>query len=642
MERHTQWWSWAVAVAGLAILLQVPVALNAQDAQVVPDGQNQQGLQDANAPDPPNRVARLNFMAGSVSFQPGGENDWVTAVLNRPLVTGDNLWADEDSRAEVHIGSTALRLGSSTGITLLEVSDRVAQIRLAQGSLIVKVRHVDDDDSYEIDTPNVAFVVAQPGDYRINVDPDGNRTEVTVWRGRGEVTGAGSSYTLMANQYATFTGTDQLNYELSQTPTEDGFDTWALDRDRQEDQSDSANYVSRDMTGYEDLDAYGDWSYVAGYGMSWRPRVVEAGWAPYRFGHWAWVGPWGWTWVADEPWGFAPFHYGRWALAGGAWLWVPGPSVVRPVYAPALVAWVGGGPGRNFSFSFGAGVGWFPLAPGEVFIPGYRTSRLYVNNVNFANTRVDMTRITNVYNTQVIQANFSTNTMTYANRNVVGGVTVVSRDTFVNARPVARNVVPIPTRELAAAPVSRMVAIEPVRSSVIGTGKPVSPPPAAVRSRAVVALRTPAPMPSSFDQKQPQAGGHLNQSVVWCGSRRLAGQCRWLRKCGNRGRTMASVRLVNRATERTRSNRCHGCGRPKVRQSQKRAQKNKPKVAVSRPPDNGRILWPNLWLRFGRETHSSSGIRHRSPVPGSSGPHCYCKFARAAERACLRGSCGCA
>ena len=205
------------------------------------------------------------------------------------------------------------------------MSDRAAQIRLAQGSLIVKVRHVGHDDSYEIDTPNVAFVVAQPGDYRIDVDPNGNRTEVTVWRGRGEVTGSGSSYTVVANQSASFTGTGQLNYELSQIPAGDGFDTWALDRDRQEDQSDSANYVSREMTGYEDLDAYGDWSYVAGYGMSWRPRVVVAGWAPYRFGHWAWV--------ADEPWGFAPFHYGRWALAGGAWLWVPGPSVVRPVYA---------------------------------------------------------------------------------------------------------------------------------------------------------------------------------------------------------------------------------------------------------------------------------------------------------------------
>ncbi|MGB7601523.1 MAG: DUF6600 domain-containing protein [Candidatus Sulfotelmatobacter sp.] len=512
METHRQGWSWAVAVAGLAFLLQMPVGLNAQDAQVAPDGQNQSS-QDENTPDPPSRVARLNFMEGAVSFQPGGENDWVTAVLNRPLVTGDNLWTDEDSRAAVHIGSTALRLGPTTGITLLEVSDRAAQIRLAQGSLIVKVRHVDDDESYEIDAPNVAFVVAQPGEYRIDVDPDGDRTKVTVWRGRGEVTGGGSSYTVVANQYATFTGSDQLNYELNQIPAEDGFDTWALGRDRQEDQSDSANYVSREMTGYEDLDEYGDWSYVAGYGMSWRPRALAAGWAPYRFGHWAWVGPWGWTWVADEPWGFAPFHYGRWAFAGGAWLWVPGPSVVRPVYAPALVGWVGGGPRLNFSFSFGAGVGWFPLAPGEVFIPGYHVSRVYVNRVNITNTRLDVARVTNVYNSTVINRT-TANNITYANRGVSGGVTIVSRDTFVNARPVSRNVVSVPARELAAAPVSRIVAIEPVRNSVLGTGRPVAVPPAVVSSRAVVALRMPAPVPSSFDQRQAQAGGHLNQSSL--------------------------------------------------------------------------------------------------------------------------------
>jgi len=515
MKTHKQCWSWAVVVAGLAFMLQGPFTVKAQDAQVAPDSQAAQGpqdSQDANAQDPPGRVARLNYVEGSVSFQPGGENDWVGAVLNRPLVTGDNLWADENSRAEVHVGSTALRLGAKTGITLLEVSDRAAQIRLAQGSLIVKVRHVDDEDSYEIDTPNAAFVVMQPGDYRIDVDADGNRTEVTVWRGRGEVTGGGSSYTVVANQYATFTGTDHLDYELGQIQPVDEFDSWALDRDRAEDQSDSANYVSREMTGYEDLDEYGDWSYMAGYGTCWRPRVLLAGWAPYRFGHWAWVGPWGWTWVEDEPWGFAPFHYGRWALAGGGWLWVPGPSVVRPIYAPALVAWVGGGPGFNFSFSFGAGVGWFPLAPGEVFIPGYRVSRVYVNNVNFTNTRVDLTRVTNVYNTVVINRSTTANNIVYANRNVNGGVTVVSRDTFVNARPVGRNVVSVPARELAAAPVAHTVPFEPVRSSVLGAGKVVvNRPPAAVMSRPVVALRTPAPMPSSFDQRQAQAGGHLNQ-----------------------------------------------------------------------------------------------------------------------------------
>ena len=535
MQTRKQFWSWAVAVALFALMLQVPLTALAQDAQGPQDATSPQSAPDAqypqqpppdsqaspqqnqnddtqaaNAPDPPGRVARLNYMDGSVSFQPGGENDWVTAVLNRPLVTGDNLWADENSRAEVHIGSTAFRLGAKTGITLLEISDRAAQIRLAQGSLIVKVRHVDDEDTYEIDTPNIAFTVLQPGDYRIDVDPDGNRTDVTVWRGRGSVTGGGSSYTVVADQHATFTGTDQLTYDLGQVSRGDGFDNWAFERDRSEDSSDSANYVSREMTGYEDLDEYGDWSYVAGYGTCWRPRALVAGWAPYRYGHWAWVGPWGWTWVEDEPWGFAPFHYGRWAFAGAGWFWVPGPIVVRPIYAPALVAWVGGGPGFNFSFSFGAGVGWFPLAPGEVFIPGYRVSRAYVNRVNITNTTVNVTRINNVYNTVVV--NRTVNNITYANRGVNGGVTVVSRETFVNARPVARNVVSVPPRELATAPVSHTVAAEPARTSVLGAGRPVAnKPPATVTSRQVVALRTPATMPRSFDQRQAQAGGRLNE-----------------------------------------------------------------------------------------------------------------------------------
>ena len=503
MKRQRPWWSWAVTLAGLAFLLQLFPAVRAQDAPGAPDSQPSQTAQSQTAQndapnenidqqDPPSRVARLNYMNGSVSLQPGGENDWVSAVLNRPLVTGDNVWADGNSRAELHIGSTAIRLGAKTGITLLEVSDQAAQIRLVQGSLIVMVRHVDDQDSYEIDTPNVAFVVMQPGDYRIDVDPDDNRTEVTVWSGRGQVTGGGNSYAVVANQSATFTsnGTDQLKYDLGQIPGQDGFDSWALDRDQTEDRSDSANYVSRDMTGYEDLDQYGNWSDVAGYGMVWQPAGIAAGWAPYRFGSWAWVAPWGWTWVENEPWGFAPFHYGRWALSGNGWVWVPGPSMVRPVYAPALVGWVGGGPG--FHFSAGVGVGWFPLAPGEVFIPGYRVSRAYVNNVNTTNTAVNIVRVTNVYNTVVVNRNVSN--VTYANRNVSGGVTVVSRDAFVNGRPAAQNVMPVPSREIAAAPVSNALAVEPVRSSAFGAGKPVAiKPPAAVMSRQVVALRTPTP-----------------------------------------------------------------------------------------------------------------------------------------------------
>ncbi len=495
-------WAGMLLLASFFFVLQLTTIAIAQD-----QGDEDQGQ------DPPGRVARLNYSQGSVSFRPAGEDDWVTAVPNRPMVTGDDLWADEDSRAEVHVGSAAIRLGPKTGITFLNLDDNTTQIRLAQGSLIMRVRHVDDDDTYEIDTPNTAFSLLQPGEYRVDVSQDGSQTITTVWHGRGRVTGGGSSYTVIAGQSATFTGTDQVNYDLGQIPDRDSFDDWAFERDDREDHADAANYVSREMTGYEDLDEYGDWNYEAGYGPCWRPRAVVVGWAPYRFGHWVYVGPWGWTWVEDEPWGFAPFHYGRWAFINEGWFWVPGPVVVRPIWAPALVAFVGGGP--NFRFSAGVGVGWFPLAPGEVYLPGYHVSRTYVNNVNITNTTVNITKVTNVYNTVIINKSTTINNITYVNQRVNNGVTVVDRDTFVNARPVANHVMRVEPREIASAPVSHIVAAEPLRTSVIGAGRPVAvKPPAAVISRPVVAVRTAPPPPRPIEQRQTDAGGHLNQQAL--------------------------------------------------------------------------------------------------------------------------------
>ena len=509
-------WAWIVLFASFAFVQLSTTAKAQDDGQDQNQVQNQGPKQDQDqdpAEDPPGRVARLNFSQGSISFRPAGEDDWVSGVPNRPMVSGDDLWADEDSRAEVHVGSAAIRLGAKTGITFLTLDDHTTQIRLAEGSLIVRVRHVDDDDSYEIDTPNIAFSLLQPGEYRVDVSEDGSQSITTVWHGRGRVTGGGFNYTVVANQSATFTGSDHLDYQVAQLPDRDDLDTWAFERDDREDRADSANYVSREMTGYEDLDEYGDWSYVAGYGPCWRPRAIVVGWAPYRFGHWTFVGPWGWTWVEDEPWGFAPFHYGRWAFVGSGWFWVPGPVVVRPVWAPALVAFVGGGPG--FRFSAGVGVGWFPLAPGEVYLPGYRVSRAYVNNVNITNTTVSVTRVTNVYNTVIVNRSTEFNHITYVNQHVNNGVTVVSHDAFVNARPVARNVMRVDARELASAPVSHVVAAEPIRSSVIGAGRPVSVrPPAAVISRPVVAVRTPPPLPRPIEQRQAQAGGRLNQQAL--------------------------------------------------------------------------------------------------------------------------------
>jgi hypothetical protein len=492
-------WIWPFLSAFIVCLLINPTKTLAQN-----DNWNDDWNQDN---DPPARVARMNFTQGSVSFQPGGEGDWVDAVPNRPLTTGDNLWTDRNSRAELHVGSTSIRLGSETSLTFLELDDRVLQLRLAQGSTLVRVRHFDDDDTVEIDTPNLAFMVQRTGEYRIDVGPDGQTTIVDVYQGRGEAIGGGNNYTIVANQQASFSGDpDQgLNYDIDTLPQYDDFTRWVFDRDRREDNSVTANYVSPEMTGYEDLDDNGRWSYAGSYGPVWYPTNVPAGWAPYRFGHWAWVAPWGWTWVDDASWGFAPFHYGRWCQVGGNWAWVPGPVAVHPVYAPALVAFVGGGAGFHFSaFGGGVGVAWFPLGPGEVFVPGYHVSRAYVNQVNVTNTVVNVTKVTNVYNvyntTNVTNVNV-VNRVTYVNQNVA--VTAVARDTFINARPVARNVVVVQQREIEQTPVARMTGVEPIRGSVMGAGKPTNlAPPRAVIARQVVAQHAPVQPPTPFTQRQ--------------------------------------------------------------------------------------------------------------------------------------------
>jgi len=123
--------------------------------------------------------------------------------------------------------------------------------------------------------------------------------------------------------------------------------------------------------------------------------------------------------------------------------------------------------------------------------------------------------VTNVYNTVIINKSTTINNITYVNQHVTNGVTVVSHDAFVNARPVSQNIMRVDAREVVAAPVTRAVAVEPVRTSVIGTGRTAAAkPPAAVISRPVVAVRTPPLPPRPIEQRQAQAGGHLNEQAL--------------------------------------------------------------------------------------------------------------------------------
>jgi hypothetical protein len=488
------WWSVALAIT--LALTALPKQATAQDDD-----------------DPPSRVARLGYMQGSVSFQPAGESDWVGAVPNRPMSTGDQLWTDEDGRAEVQLGSAVIRLAPLTTFSFLNLDDDTVQIQLTSGAINITIRRLWDQDDFEVDTPNQAFTAFQPGHYRVEASADGSYTVISVRAGEGESTGNGQSFSLHAGQRGTFSGTDSLYADVEPLSNPDEFDNWSDFRDHRYESSRSSAYLAPDVVGYEDLDQYGDWRDDSNYGHVWYPNQVAVGWAPYHEGHWDWISPWGWTWVDDSPWGYAPFHYGRWVSVGGRWGWVSGPVAVRAVYAPALVVFVGGGPG-----AFGGNVGWFPLGPREVYVPSYHVSQAYVNRVNISNTTVNVTQVTNVYNTTIINKTTNITNVTYVNRSVQGAVMVVPQHAFTSAQPVAKVAVSVSAQQIAAAPMSARVAVAPTHESVLGsraaTVGHVAAPPAAIVSRQVVAKKIPPPPPVAFAKQQQALAAHPGQPLA--------------------------------------------------------------------------------------------------------------------------------
>jgi hypothetical protein len=446
--------------------------------------------------DPPDRVARLSFMSGDVSFQPSGEDDWVQANLNRPLGTGDRLFTDNASRVEMEVGAATLRLDAQSSFDILNLNDNVAQTELTQGVMNLHVRRVFEGQSYEVDTPNLAFVIKQPGDYRVDIAPDGSSTMITVFGGAGDVYGENNaSYSVRSGQSYRFHDAALQDYEVLDLPRGDDFDNWVDTRNNRYQKSVSRQYVSEDVIGYADLDDYGGWNDEPQYGHVWYPTNVETGWAPYRSGHWSWIDPWGWTWVDNAAWGFAPFHYGRWVYASNRWGWCPGQFAARPIYAPALVGFVGGA-GWGIGINTGGPVGWFPLGPRDVYVPWYHSSRNYFTNVNVRNTTIiNNTNITNVYN------NYSRgqpiNNANYAYRQNTAAVTAVSRETFVGARAVNTGRVQVNEGQLRNANVVSRVGIAPQRASFVAAdaARARAVPTAQTLNRSVIARTAPPPRP---------------------------------------------------------------------------------------------------------------------------------------------------
>ena len=446
--------------------------------------------QNDNGYDPPNRVARISMIQGNVSLEPNGVNNFSQAEINYPLTGGDRVYADNHSFGELQTAGLTVRLGNGADVTLSSLTDNIAQFGLAQGSVRVHTHSLfafnGQRGSVEIDTPNGAILVDQPGDIRVDCYPQDDTTVVTVSSGAVEVSGQNLDQQLGPNQSLRLAGSNPVYAEQVELLPPDSLDNFDQQREHRRGRANAYQYVSPDMIGAGDLDDYGDWQPAnqdnQGYGAVWYPRSVAADWTPYSNGHWAWVAPWGWTWVEAEPWGFAPFHYGRWANFGGRWGWVPGPppsafgGEVRPIYSPALVAFVGGG-GGGLSIAIGAIAAWFPLGPREVYQPWYHASPAYCNRVN----------VTNIYTTNVTEIH-----NTYINRTVnVYNTNTITRNTYVNR---TAGIVVVPERALATGqPIGRVqrVSLTPqVRSQL--SAAPILPHPLVTPATAIVAVRPPA------------------------------------------------------------------------------------------------------------------------------------------------------
>jgi hypothetical protein len=344
--------------------------------------------QTASAEAIPN-AARIQRVEGEVALNNSetvnAQNDqWIAATENQPVSVGDRIYTRDNSRASLAFtGRNFARLNPNTSLDVLALNDERTQLALRDGSAMFDVGYLNSGDLFEVATPYGAVDFQQPGLYNVGID--NGQVLVSVLSGLAQVVGLGGSGQISKGELLTLVGSTAADVVLSQINGRDaGYlvdDYYGYQYPRYYDgryrdyntylndpyyfdpyrRTVSYQYANSYIPGLYDLDYYGDWQNVNGYGNCWAPRV-DAGWSPYQTGYWYNDYPYGPTWVSTEPWGYAPYHYGRWAFVGDRWYWVPESVNTTPVYSPALVAFVPFG---------GNDIGWVPLAPGDVYVPHY-------------------------------------------------------------------------------------------------------------------------------------------------------------------------------------------------------------------------------------------------------------------------------
>jgi FecR protein len=310
------------------------------------------------------RVVRISLIDGEVNLKRNGNQDWERIRLNYPLVEGDTVATDKDSRLEIQFEArNFVRLSANSVLRIVTLRDEGIALSVLEGTATLRLAKFDRSREYfEIDAPKTTVAAEKTGLYRIDVPREG-RVRLTVRDGgSARIYSDTSGFALREGRSAELvvTGDNAGDWEFLAAVPDDAVDDWVNERERYLAQRSryDVKYYDEYIWGAEDLEAYGDWGYTNDFGWIWRPRATAiADWAPYRFGHWTWVSPYGWTWVGYEPWGWAPYHYGRWVFHDNYWAWVPRSKFDRnrSWWRPALVAFV-------LNISFGNDVCWYPLS----------------------------------------------------------------------------------------------------------------------------------------------------------------------------------------------------------------------------------------------------------------------------------------
>ena len=508
-----------VSLLAIGLVVSTSGPIRADDAEPPPPPEapappEPEGAAPPEAPEPPEAPAatatppRLSFIHGEVSFWRPGAEDWAPARVNTPLAAGDSLYAGQGANLELQAGPRAhVRAGSETDLGLDDVEPDFLQLKVTSGHVALDLRSLERGHSVELDTPNLAVTIEHAGYYRVDVDDEAT-TFISRRGGEASVVPAGGeAIDVGPNEEVIVKGTESPQVERYRAPNPDAWDRWNYERTDHLVNPRSARYLPEGVSGGDDLDRYGRWHNEPDYGAVWVPAAVPAGWAPYSTGRWIWDPYYGWTWVDDAPWGWAPYHYGRWVSVGGVWGWAPGPVVVAPVYAPALVAFFGGG---GVSVGFGAPVvSWVALGWGEPCIPWWGP-RAFIGEPwwgGWGGPRVVNNVIIN--RTTIIHAN---QVNIFRNARVHNAMVGARRDDFARGGKHFR-LGPSAVRHLN--PVHGVPPVRPTPASLVPGKNHARRPPERLHARQVVATRAPR------DHAAPLRAVGLNPSSAAAPSPRL-------------------------------------------------------------------------------------------------------------------------